>query len=296
MNERLEQNEDRFDSLRSRMDSDARFRRALSGYDPQDVRVYVENVKRIFSQQAMAAKQEQENLIAQLDSVKSELQARNCGIKKLKELLVERETQLNTANMRINTLLQTVKSHGTEREELERLRIEAENNDATERIQALERETQKQRAAVAQATSLVETWKAERQRLMTENERLRQEINYLRSIAMKPAPAPEPAQLHQYQPPVAPPVAAATPVRQPYPDIIAAESRFVSQPATSQQKDFAQIADKLATMFAEAYQLVSQFRTASEPQPEPQPQRPQQPYMQILRPDGANADGFYNRK
>ena len=302
MDERLDRNERGIDSLRSRMDSDARFRRAISGYDPQDVRAYVENVKRIFSQQAMAAKQEQEYLIAQLDSAKSELQARNCGVKKLKDLLLERESQLNTANTRINTLLQAVKSHGTEREELERLRQEIITNGSAERLQALERETQQQRAAVAQATSLVETWKAERERLLVENDHLRQEVAYLRSIAARPAPEQEPARVYAS----AAPVAAPMPVRQPYPDVIAAESRFVPppaaqqvaapQPAASQQKDFAQIADRLATMFAEAYQLVSQFRTAQEPQPEPQPQRPAQPYMQILRPEGVGMDNVYTRK
>ena len=302
MDERLDQSERGIDSLRSRMDADARFRRAISGYDPQDVRAYVENVKRIFSQQAMAAKQEQEYLISQLDSAKSELQAKNCGIKKLKELLIERETQLNAANMRINTLLQAVKAHGAEREELERLRQEVANNGGAERLKALERESQQQRAAVAQATSLLETWKAEREHLLVENDHLRQEVNYLRSIAARPAPEQEPSRAYACATPVVAPMLA----RQPYPDVIAAESRFVTppgvsqpvatQPAASQQKDFAQIADKLATMFAEAYQLVSQFRTAQEPQTEPQPQRPAQPYMQILRPEGASADNGYIRK
>ena len=237
----------------------------------------------------MAAKQEQEYLIAQLESAKSELQARNCGIKKLKDLLMDRETQLNSANARVNTLLQSIKAHSVEREELEHLRQEIATNGSSERLQTLERETQQQRAAVAQATGLVETWKAERERLLVENEHLRQEVNYLRSIAMKPVPEPQP----MYTPNPAP-------VRQPYPDIIPAENRFAPPPqqpvASQQQKDFAQIADKLANMFAEAYQLVSQFRTAQEPQPEPQPQRPAQPHMQILRPEGTNADSFYTRK
>ena len=299
MDERLDQSERGIDSLRSRMDADARFRRAISGYDPQDVRAYVENVKRIFAQQAVASKQEQEYLIAQLESTKSELQARNCGIKKLKDLLMDRETQLNSTNARINTLLQSIKAHSVEREELERLRQEIATNGSQERLQALEREAQQQRAAVAQATSLIETWKAERERLLVENERLRQEVAYLRSIAMKPEPEPQP----MYAP-------TPAPARQPYLDIFQQESRFApppqqpvvpqqqqQQPAVSQQqKDFAQIADRLANMFAEAYQLVSQFRTAQEPQPEPQPQRPAQPYMQILRPEGTNADGPYTRK
>ena len=63
MNESIERTEEGIDSLRNRMDADARFRRSLSGYDPQDVRAYVENVKRIFAQQSRAAKQEQEDLI-----------------------------------------------------------------------------------------------------------------------------------------------------------------------------------------------------------------------------------------
>ena len=66
MNERIERTEAGIDSLRSRMDADARFRRAMSGYDPRDVQAYVENVKRIFAQQTKAAKQEQDDLLAQL--------------------------------------------------------------------------------------------------------------------------------------------------------------------------------------------------------------------------------------
>ena len=79
-----------------------------------------------------------------------------------------------------------MKSHGVEREELERLRNESTNNGNIERIQALEKETQQLRSAVAQASSLVNTWKAERERLMEENDRLQEEVYYLRSAAMNP--------------------------------------------------------------------------------------------------------------
>ena len=334
MSERIERTEEGIDSLRNRMDADARFRRSLSGYDPQDVRAYVENVKRIFAQQTKAAKQEQENLIAQLDSAKSEIQARNCGIKKLKDLLVEREAQLNTANMRINTLLQTVKAHGAERDELERLRQEAASSGNTERILSLEKETQQLRAAVAQASNLVNTWKAERERLMEENDRLRDEVYYLRSVSNKAAmdydagnPYAANAQFQQtYE----------QPMRPSHAEVIAAENRFAAQslqqpvqqpvqptyqqvppmqpvqqpmyqqPAqpvpqqtiTTQQKEFSQVADKLATMFAEAYQLISQFKSNldAQPEPQPQPQRTAQPAMQILRPEAVNAESFYPRR
>jgi hypothetical protein len=302
MNEPIERKGEGIESLRSRMDADARFRRTLSGYDPQDVRAYVENVKRIFAQQAKAAKQEQEDLIALLDSAKSEIQARNCGIKKFKELLLERESQLNIANTRINALLQTVKSHGAERDELERLRQEAASSGNAERIVALEKETQQLRAAVAQASNLVNTWKAERERLMEENERLHEEVYYLRSVAMNPAHTQDSTRAYAQQPSYPVYEQSARPVRA---DVITAESRFTQQSAqqtaqagpTTQQKEFSQVADKLATMFAEAYQLISQFKTNLDTQQEPQQQQRQpQPTMQVLRPDVVNAEAFYPRR
>ncbi len=312
MNERTEAG---IDSLRSRMDADARFRRAMSGYDPRDVQAYVENVKRIFAQQTKAAKQEQDDLLAQLDSAKSEIQARNCAIKKLKDLLYERETQLNTASTRINTLLQSVKAHGAEREELERLREEVAGSGNAERIRALEKETQQLRSAVAQASNLVNTWKAERERLIEENDRLREEVYYLRAVTTKPAEQEAVFGYEQMLPTYEQPPRAVRP------EVITAENRFVQQPpqpplqaqqpvqqaqqpmqqmqqpaqntASPQQKEFAQVADKLATMFAEAYQLISQFKNNLGAQQEPPRQ---QPPMQILRPDTVNADVFYPRR
>lgn len=325
MNERIERNEEGIDSLRNRMDADARFRRSLSGYDPQDVRAYVENVKRIFAQQAIAAKQEQEDLIAQLDSAQSEIQARNCGIKKLKDLLIDRESQLNAANIRINTLLQTVKAHVVERDELERLRQDALNKGDSERVLALEKETQQLRAAVAQASNLVNTWKAERERLMEENDRMREEVLYLRAVSSKPAAEYGTNRLYTGSAQFS--SAYEQPMRPAQTDAYAPENRFASQavqqpvqqtfqqpmqqpvqqtfqqpmqPTTqqllaSQQKEFSQVADKLATMFAEAYQLISQFKSGIDAQQEPQ-QRQTQPTMQILRPDAVNSDSYYTRK
>lgn len=319
MNERIERTEAGIDSLRSRMDADARFRRVMSGYDPRDVQAYVENVKRIFAQQTKAAKQEQDNLLAQLDSAKSEIQARNCAIKKLKDLLYERETQLNTASTRINTLLQSVKAHGAERDELERLRDEVAGSGNAERVRALEKETQQLRAAVAQASNLVNTWRAERERLIEENDRLREEVYYLRSLTVKPAQDQDSGYGFEQSS-----TAFEQTMHAQRPDVITAGNRFVQQPVqpplqqpqqqpvppmqnvqqpmqqqaqqatvSPQQKEFAQVADKLATMFAEAYQMISQFKNNLGAQPD-QPR--QQPPMQILRPDTVNADAFYPRR
>ena len=319
MNERIERTEAGIDSLRSRMDADARFRRAMSGYDPRDVQAYVENVKRIFAQQTKAAKQEQDDLLAQLDSAKSEIQARNCAIKKLKDLLYERETQLNTANTRINTLLQSVKAHGAEREELERLREEVAGSGNAERIRALEKETQQLRAAVAQASNLVNTWKAERERLIEENDRLREEVYYLRAVTTKPAeqdavfgyeqmlpgyeqapravrPEVKSAENRFVQQPPQPPLQTQQPIQQPQMQQPIQQPQMqqpMQNTVTPQQKEFAQVADKLATMFAEAYQLISQFKNNLGAQQEPPRQ---QPPMQILRPDSVNADVFYPRR
>jgi len=327
------------------MDADARFRRAMSGYDPRDVQAYVENVKRILAQQTKAAKQEQEDLLAQLDSARSEIQARNCAIKKLKELLYERDAQLSTASTRINTLLQSVKAHGPERDELERLREEVANSGSSERIRALEKETHQLRAAVAQASNLVNTWRAERERLLEESDRLREEVYYLRSVAAKPAENQDSSYAFEQNSAVF--EQTARPMRS---EVITAENRFVQQPAqppfqqpiqpqpiqqqtqqpqqmyqqtvqpqpqqqpvqqqpvqpaqpdaTQQQREFAQVADKLATLFAEAYQMISQYKsnvsTQQPEQPRQQPEQPrQQPPMQILRPDAVNAEIFYPRR
>ena len=290
MNETIERNAEGIDSLRSRMDADARFRRSLSGYDPQDVRNYVDNVKRIFAQQAMAAKREQEDLIAQLDSAKSEIQAKNYGIRKMKELLIERETQLNTANTRINALAQAVKKHIPEREELEYLRQQAGGQGVSERIRTLETETRQLRASMAQAAKMMESWKVERGQILEENGRLRREVQLLRANANAYAQPPE-----AYRPYAAPVNPPEPPARQPYAEPSA------SPAASVQQAEFSQTVDKLAMMFAEAYRLVSLLKTSAPEPPEAEPEqkqppRPAQPYMQILRPEGTTTDNLHNRK
>jgi len=293
MNDRFEREEEGIDSLRSRMDADARFRRSLSGYDPQDVRNYVDNVKRIFAQQAMAAKREQEDLILQLDSAKSEIQAKNYGIRKMKELLIERETQLNTASTRINAIAQAVKKHIPEREELEYLRQQAGGADVSERIRTLEAETRQLRASMAQASKMMESWKVERGQILEENGRLRREVQLLRAHANAYAQPPE--GYRSYTAPSAPVNPPEPPVRQTYAE------PSVPHAANAQQAEFSQTIDKLAMMFAEAYRLVSQLKTSTPepPETEPeskQPSRPAQPYMQILRPEGTTTDNLHNRK
>lgn len=286
MSEQIERTEDGIDSLRCRMDADARFRRAISGYDPYEVRAYVENVKRIFAQQAKASKQEQETLIAQLESARSEIQARNYAIKKLKDILVQREAQLSSANTRINTLLQSVKKHDAEREELDRLRAAASEPDLSrEQLQELQNEAQRLRAALKQSAEVLESWKTERTRLIEDNERLKQELYYQRSMQARPAPE------YDYARPYAP---ANMPVRQQYADAYTAETRGMQQPMPP-SRDFSVVADKLASMFADAYLLISQFRN-SDAQPEQPAPRPAQPYMQILRPDSGNPDNPFNKK
>lgn len=281
MSEQQNRREESVEVLRSRMDADARFRRILSGYDPDEVRAYLEEVKRIFSQQAKAAKQEQETLIAQLDSAKSEIQARNCAIKTLKENLTQRETQLATANTRITTLIQSVKAQEAEQENVEKIRAAAITARATaERVQGLEKEVQQLRSTLSQAASVIEFWKTERAQLIDENAKLHSELDDLRKLitaTLAEQDARRSAAAHAAGQPAEAPAVRASESR-PYPQ---------NEPAHDVSS---QLADKLAGAFAEAYTLVSQLRSTGEVQHEPAAQRPQPSRMQVLRPDGTAAD------
>lgn len=262
MNKATEHPEESVEALRSRMDADARFHRVLSGYDPEEVRQFLEEMKRTFALQAKAAKREQETLISDLSAARTEIDSRNCAIKALKEALTKRESELSTANMRISTLIQNVKQYEAEREGYERLRAAMDGaRAASARTQALETEVQQLRATLAKAAGLLETWKGERSRLFEENETMRQEIYRLRVDRAAAAIPNEP------------PVARA------------------SAPAIS-----AQVADHLADTFAEAYTILQQFRNQQPPVvKEPAPQSFSPPRMQVLRPDGTIGEHSMNK-
>lgn len=289
MSERYDRREDGVDVLRSRMDAEARFHRILSGYDPEEVRAYVEEVKRIFSQQARAAKQEQETLIAQLDSAKSEIQARNCAIKTLKESLTQRETQLATASTRITTLIQSVKAQDAEHESVERLRAAAATARVTaERVQGLEKEVQQLRATLSQAASVIEVWKSERTQLIDENARLRHELEEFKKLITATLSEQEIRRAPRAEAPSRP-----APVNV---NASGLEGR-VAQQGEAAQDVSSQLADKLAGAFAEAYTLVSQLRTGgAEAQHETVAPRPTQSRIQVLRPDGSAADCNFGGK
>ena len=299
MKEYRDGNESTIDSLRSQMDADARFRRAIGGYHPKDVYSYVVNVKRIFAQQVTASKQEQEHLIAQLETAKSEIQARNFAVTRLKGLLAEREQQIKTARARIDSLFQFVKKqHEAEREELERLRLQVQDSGVPERIQALQQETKHLRAAAAQVLELVEGWKAERERLLDENGRLRREAEYLRTYAARSAPKED-----EYGFAAAQSAYHAEADFQPEPqraDTGAANHKAAAQPEHAEWDGFLHMIDQLAVTIAEVVRLAGEQRPGAQPQreapQEPQPQRPLPPFMQILRPEGANSDSAFTRK
>ncbi|NLI55311.1 MAG: DivIVA domain-containing protein [Clostridiales bacterium] len=290
------------EALRTRTDADARFRRVFSGYDPNEVRAYVEQVKRVLAQQIIATKQEQESLIFELNSAKSEIQARNYAItslketlsqqeaqlnaantqigslvqsvRTLKESLAEREAQLVAANTRITTLVQSAKAFQAERENIERIRAAAvKARAAAERVQVLEKEALQLRSALSQAGRSMESWRTERTRLMDENMHLRQELEYLRGMASPPAQDRD----YGWNNP-----ASYMPQRQAPPDL--------PQPENNKQTMLSQIVDKLANTFAEAYALVNQLRASEEPSHESAPQRSAQPRMQVLRPEGSYTD------
>ena len=170
------------DALRSRMDADARFHRVLHGYDPDEVRDCLDEMKMASVQQAKAARQEQEGLLDQIASLKSEIEARNCAMNSLKDTLAQKETELNESGARIATLITHVKKYEAERQGYERLRGAVDGvRVTTERAQTLEREAQQLRSALAQAASVGETWKKERAHLLEETTHMREEISRLRA-------------------------------------------------------------------------------------------------------------------
>ena len=272
MSERTERRDEGVNALRSRMDADARFHRVLSGYDPDEVRTYLEEMKRVFAQQATAAKREQETLIAELGAARSEILARNCAMKTIKDTLDQREAELKSMQTRAVGLTQSIRSLEAERAGMEQLRVAAASvRVAAERTQALEQEVQQLRGTLSQAANVLEAWKSERVQLQEENARLRAEVESMRIHGTKSAQG--------YEQRSAPPV--------PAPQI-----RQETTPAMTPE-----LADKLADTFAEAYALVSQFRTSSEPpRPVQQPQRGSPSRVQVLRPDGTTADYSINGK
>lgn len=275
MSDHKNKSESGVDSLRSRMDADARFHRVISGYDPEEVRAYLENTKYVFVQQATAAKKEQESMIAELGSLKNEVQARNCAIKTLKENIAQRDAQLASANTRITTLIQSVKKYETERSEFEHIRnIAATASVAKERAQGLEQEVRQLRETLMQASNLMDAWKTERTRLIDENTAMRQEMEALRVIVQNNRQE----QRVEY-----------TPVAQ-----TQREVRYQAQ-AAPQQESCTQIADRLAEAFAEAYTLVSKLKEQSDAMKEEALPRVQ-PRMQVLRPDGTGFDFNPNSK
>lgn len=270
MKERMEKPLDGVDELRSRMDADARFHRVISGYDPGEVCAYVEEVRREFFKQAKISKQERESLLSQLESAKSETQARNCAIRSLKETLAHRESLLTEANTRVTTLIQSVKQLESERAGLAELKAANERmRTAEEKALMLEQETQRYRATMVKAASLIEKWKDDRVNLAEENARLKQETEYLRSLL---------------QTVVAQRIDCPEPVRaDPKPQVHQNVPKETGNAVTNQ------LADTLTDAFVEAYDLVKKLRLGDEPK-KTVTLRPAQPRIQVLRPDGSAAD------
>ena len=257
--------------LRSRMDADARFQRVLSGYAPQEVRAYMDEVRRTLSRQANAAKQEEESLILQISTVKSELSARNCAIRSMKETLAHRESQLDAANAQIASLTQTVRKLEAEKKEFEGARIMArESRAAMERANGLEQETVLLRETLKKAANLIECWKGERTQMAEENARLKQETEYLKGLFIELS-----QETREY----------------------IAKTRVAEQKTAehslpqreSAQAVSVQIADTFADAFAEAYELVDKFRSNDKIR-KTAPLRAAQPHIRVLRPNGTASD------
>jgi predicted nuclease with TOPRIM domain len=257
------------------MDADARFHRVLSGYDPEEVRDCLEEMKKKLALQAKAARREQESLLADIDSLKSEVEARNCAVNTLKETIAQREQELADAGGRIRTLIGHLKKYEEERAGYERLRAAVDGVRATnDRAQTLEREVQQLRGALSQAANVGEAWKTERARMLAENARMQEELSRLRAENSRLSVERDEARTYAYM--------ATMDGRQD------GERYAHPKPQEPAAGIPPQIADKLADTFAEAYALINQWRGGEEPQEDAQ--HGGHPRMQVLRPTGAGGD------
>jgi myosin heavy subunit len=281
------------EALRSRMDADARFHRVLHGYDPDEVRECLDEMKMASVQQSKAAKQEQEGLIDQLASAKSEIEARNCAMNTLKETMAQKEAELNEASAKISTLVANIKKYEAERQGYERLRGAVDGvRAANERIQTLEQEVQQLRGALSKAASVGETWKNERAHLVDENTRMREEISRLRAESTRLAAERDEARNYAYKATVESRAESdrtqaneKSYTQQRQQEVIARQEpqeTYTRQEPPKQTGIPPQIADRLADTFAEAYALINQLRNGEDTDNDSPPGS--HPHMQVLRP------------
>ena len=291
MNGEMEHRSESMNTLRSRMDADARFHRVVRGYDPEEVQDYLEQLKNVFDQQVKAGKREQEALIAALGAAKSEIEARNCAVKSLSDKVTQREKELSDAAKRITTLVQYVKKYEAEREDVLRAKSGLEQLRAqVQRVQPLEEENRRLRAALTKASAAGEGWRHEREGITEENERMQSELSRLRAENARLAAERDEARSFAYMAAMesrgesarTEPRAGRT---ESYPYAQTPPAPAPAPPAAALP---VQAAGRLADIFAEAYEIVNQLRGESEPRSDPAQRNA--PRMHVVRPDGTTGE------
>jgi len=291
MNGEMERRSESMNTLRSRMDADARFHRVVRGYDPEEVQDYLEQLKNVFDQQVKAGKREQEALIAALGAAKSEIEARNCAVKSLSDKVAQREKELSDAAKRITTLVQYVKKYEAEREDVLRARSGLEQLRAqAQRAQTLEEENRQLRAALTKASSAGESWRQEREGITEENERMQSELSRLRAENARLAAERDEARSFAYMAAMESRGESArteqrTGRTESYPYAQTPPAPAPAPPAAALP---AQAAGRLADIFAEAYEIVNQLRGESEPRSDQSSRGA--PRMHVIRPDGTTGE------
>jgi DivIVA domain-containing protein len=267
-------------TLRNRMDADARFHRVVRGYDPEEVQVYLEELRSVFNQQAKAGKREQEALIASLNAAKSEIDARNCVVKSLTDKVAQREMELSEAAKRITTLVQYVKKYEAEREGVLRLKSSIEQmRTETQRAKKLDVEIRQLRETLGRATAASAGWKQEQEALAVENEKMQSELIRLRSENARLIAERDEARSFAY---MAAKESREESGRREHEDRCNGTSRENPPVIPSQT------AGRLADIFAEAYEIVN--RLSGEPEGKTDPPQRNTPRMQVLRPDGSTGE------
>lgn len=300
MNGEMEHRNETMNALRGRMDADARFHRVMRGYDPDEVQDYLEELKKVFDQQAKAAKREQEKLIASMSAAKSEIEARNCAVRSLSEKVTQREMELSEAAKRITTLVQYVKKYEAEREDVLRMRSGIEQlRAAAQRTQTLEEENKQLRTALEKSSSAGESWRQERESLTADCEQMKKESSRLRAENARLLAERDEARSFAYMAAMdsrARDDGAKQTDRTDRTDRDGVRTErtdgyaYASTPPapTAQAALPVQAAGRLADIFAEAYEIVNKLR--GEPDDRSDASQRSVPRMHVVRPDGSTGE------
>lgn len=134
---------DGVEKLRSRVDDETRFKRALNGYDVREVNDYVSEMKHSLQKQACAAKLDQQQLMMDLDAARTENAAKE-------ETILAQASELSRAGEALAARDAALAERDAQ---IEKLRARTQEYERALRLLAKERGVQSPAAEIADAQS-----------------------------------------------------------------------------------------------------------------------------------------------